>query len=172
VPVCSVQVSARLRGCRGQPGLRLGVTGSASLSLRGRLRLTRDPGLAGPAAGAAAASHARACGRSPGSESSSESVCGTLRPAGGPVGAAAASRHRRARPSQTVARCCRPGAGGGKPPPPAPPLPPLTCHCQDRNSSTELELEVTLSLDWPSGCLADHNLQQAQSFESQNSDLA
>ncbi len=71
--------------------------------------------------------------------------------------------------------------GGRNPPPPAPPLPPLTvtCHCQDRNSSTELEFEVrvtqlnsTARLDWPCLALADHILQQAQSTESENSSAA
>ena len=104
-----------------------------SVSLRGRLRLTgsRYPGLAGPPgpggrvqAQSVTVCHGSPAGPSPecpGRPGPAGSVCGTLRPAAG------------------SGRVCQAERGGPETPPPAPPLPPLTCHCQDRILSTELE---------------------------------
>ena len=133
---CSLSVSARLPG---PASLRLGlggvrVTGSASLSLHGRLRLSRDPGRAGGPGGPGR--RRKPCGPA-GSVSVWHAVAGP--PAGRPGAAAPASRHRRARPgtdrrAQALARCGRQGAGGARTPPPRtpPPTPDLPLPGQAR----------------------------------------
>jgi hypothetical protein len=111
----------------------------------GSLRLSRDPGLAGPLAGAAAASRALLPGLSLRHAAAvlPASACG-------PAGAAAASRHRPGVPGRAVSGCgtLRPAGNGGGPnppprtPPPTPDLPLPGSEFRVR-ASTELELEVT-----------------------------
>ena len=125
------------RPSHGRASLRLGVrvTGSASLSLHGRLRLSRDP-QAGRAGGPGGPDRRRKpCGPA-GSVSVWHAVAGP--PAGRPGAAAPASRHRRARPYGPAGSgfgTLRPaGSGGGPKPPPRtpPPTPDLPLPGQAR----------------------------------------